>query len=159
MEQTLVLVLSEPLLRRVDGHVVVIAAHRQMRLGEEKRRVVRWSEDARTQVHLNAVLGAIPIHTESSDLFFVRYIFVGHRNTAVYAAFTELGLLRSRTLFNSGLLCCAAFQCLWNTKIQVGKRKLGRRFPSSEDIKSCMTDYLMMSLYRKEDPCLLSFGF
>lgn len=70
VEQTLVLVLSEPLLRRVDGHVVVIAAHRQMRLGEDKEGL-RWSEDVRTWVHVNVVLGAIPIHTEYLDLFFL----------------------------------------------------------------------------------------
>lgn len=35
-EQRLELVLSEPLLRRVDGHVVVVAADRQVGLQEDK---------------------------------------------------------------------------------------------------------------------------
>lgn len=40
------LVLSEPLLCRVDGHVVVVAADRQVRLQADKEEWVRTAETA-----------------------------------------------------------------------------------------------------------------
>lgn len=62
----------------------------------------------------------------------------------MYAAFTTLGSLRRHDLTADS--CAVLRSNVFGTqKSRVGKRKLGRRFPSSEDINSRMIDYLMMS--------------
>lgn len=88
---------------------------------------------------------------------------------------------RCQTLFNSRVLA-VLHSCVLGTKIQVGKNKFGRRFPSSEDIQmhKCTTAFWVVkirtvkvlkqnfhselsmtqkNLYRKKDPWLLIRSF
>lgn len=61
------------------------------------------------------VLAGGPVHKQYKDLYFLRYELVVHCNTGVYAAFTTFGSPHCQASFYSGLFCCAAFECPWNS--------------------------------------------